>query len=366
MQFLARLKKEDSCFLLHVSEGITKPDQVDSVARRHFLALEIAPHQWAINDRLTCIHAAGLLPEDFDVLAEGGGAMVWSPLSNLLLYGDTARVDAAKRAGVRIGLGSDWSPSGSKNLLGELKVAWLHSQHALNGLFSARDLVAMATRDAAAILKWHEALGSLEAGKRADLLVIEGSHDDPYESLIKASETSISLVMINGIARYGTPELMDALGPKGESLLVGGKDRRLFLEQVSADPAVPEVSLRTARSTLRKAFRDLPKLARELEKHKKVTAGVLDAPEPVVWSLALDEIEATGMDLRPRLPFAGPRDFTGPKRVSVGAAAPPLSKILESITLDALTVVDDPNFLEQIAAQPNVPEEIRKGLAELY
>ena len=59
--------------------------------------------------------------------------MVWSPLSNLLLYGATARVDAAKRAGVRIGLGSDWSPSGSKNLLGELKVAWLYSQHMLRG-----------------------------------------------------------------------------------------------------------------------------------------------------------------------------------------------------------------------------------------
>ena len=68
--------------------------------------------------------------------------MIWSPLSNLLLYGDTARVDVAKRAGVRIGLGSDWSPSGSKNLLGELKIAWLYSQHALGGLFSARDLVA--------------------------------------------------------------------------------------------------------------------------------------------------------------------------------------------------------------------------------
>ena len=77
-------------------------------------------------------------------------------------------------AGVRIGLGSDWSPSGSKNLLGELKVAWLYSQHMLDGLFSARDLVAMATRDAAAILKWHKALGTLEPGKRADLVVIDG------------------------------------------------------------------------------------------------------------------------------------------------------------------------------------------------
>ena len=94
--------------------------------------------------------------------------MVWSPLSNLLLYGGTARVEAARAAGVKIGLGSDWSPTGSKNLLGELKVAWLYSQNVLNGLFSARDLVAMATRDAAAILKWKGWLGTIAAGARAD------------------------------------------------------------------------------------------------------------------------------------------------------------------------------------------------------
>ena len=187
--FLARLNKEDSCFLLHLSEGVTRSGQADSVARRHFLALQVAPDQWAINDRLTAIHAAGLLPEDFDVLAQHGGAMVWSPLSNLLLYGATARVDAAKQAGVRIGLGSDWSPSGSKNLLGELKVAWLYSKHMLGGLFSARDLVAMVTREAAAILKWHKALGTLEPGKRADVVVIAGKVGDPYDALIKAKET---------------------------------------------------------------------------------------------------------------------------------------------------------------------------------
>ena len=159
----ARLEREDSCFLLHLSEGVTQSGQADSIARRHFLALEVAPDEWAINDRFAGIHAAGLLPEDFDVLAQRGGSMVWSPLSNLLLYGDTARVDAAKRAGVRIGLGSDWSPSGSKNLLGELKVAWLYSQHVLDGLFSARDIVSMATREAAAILKWEDALGHARA-----------------------------------------------------------------------------------------------------------------------------------------------------------------------------------------------------------
>jgi len=366
--FLARLEKEDSCFLLHLSEGVTKSGQADSMARRHFLALQVAPNQWAINNRFTAIHAAGLLPEDFDVLGQHGGSMIWSPLSNLLLYGATARVDAAKQAGVRIGLGSDWSPSGSKNLLGELKVAWLYTQHKLGGLFSARDLVAMATRNAAAILKWEKALGTLEPGKRADVVVIAGQLGDPYEALIQAKETAIQLVMINGVARYGTPELMRALGTDGQSLRVGGETRRLFLEQNTADPEVAHVSLSAACSALRKAFRDLPKLARELEKPKpkKVIRAALDAPEPVVWSLALDEIQDTGVDQRPRLPFNGPRDFTGPNRVSLRAAAAPLSTILEPITLDPLTVADDPNFLTAIANQPNVPDPIRTGLAQLY
>ena len=106
--FLARLKKEDSCFLLHLSEGVTDPDQPDSIARRHFLALEVAPDQWALNDTLTGIHSAGLLPEDFDVLGERRASMVWSPLSNLLLYGGTARVDAARRRGCASG----WAATG--------------------------------------------------------------------------------------------------------------------------------------------------------------------------------------------------------------------------------------------------------------
>jgi cytosine/adenosine deaminase-related metal-dependent hydrolase len=364
--FLARLNKEDSCFLLHLSEGVTPSGQTDSVARRHFLALQVAPDRWALNDRFTGIHAAGLLAEDFDVLGRHGGSIVWSPLSNLLLYGSTARVEDARRAGVRIGLGSDWSPSGSKNLLGELKVAWLYSRHLLDGLFSARDLVAMATRDAAAILKWHKALGSLEAGKRADLLVIAGRTGDPYEALVKARETAIRLVMINGVARYGMPSLMVALRAKGEALRVGGRTRRLYLAQQSADPDVANVSLGAARRALAKPLRDLPRLARAMENPKpRRVMRALDAPQPVVWSLALDEIQATGVSQRPQLPFDGPRDFTGPELLPARASAA-LSTILQPVRLDPLTVADDPSFLRSIAAQPNLPETIRTELAKLY
>jgi hypothetical protein len=73
-----------------------------------------------------------------------------------------------------------------------------------------------------------------------------------------------------------------------------------------------------------------------------------------------------GPELRPRLPFNAPNDFTGPERASVRAASAPLSTILKPIELDPLTVADDPNFLSDIANQPNVPEPIRAGLANLF
>jgi 5-methylthioadenosine/S-adenosylhomocysteine deaminase len=88
-----------------------------------------------------------------------------------------------------------------------------------------------------------------------------------------------------------------------------------------------------------------------------------------VWTLALDETHDTGVELRPRLPLAGPRDFTGPKRVArsvTARAAVPLSQLLEPIRLDPLTVADDDDFLAQIAAQPNVPAPIKEELAQLY
>src|SRR6266545_1651421 len=61
--------------------------------------------EWALADSLAGIHCAALEPEDFKVLARYGASIVWSPLSNLLLYGQTANVQAAKQAGVKIGIG---------------------------------------------------------------------------------------------------------------------------------------------------------------------------------------------------------------------------------------------------------------------
>jgi hypothetical protein len=82
----------------------------------------------------------------------------------------------------------------------------------------------------------------------------------------------------------------------------------------------------------------------------------------------LDEISPCGVDMGPRLPFNGPRDFTGPDRAprAISKASPPLSQILKPIKLDPLTVADDEAFLDMIEQQPNVPASIKNSLRTLY
>jgi 5-methylthioadenosine/S-adenosylhomocysteine deaminase len=355
-RFLARLSKQ-TCFLLHLSEGI------DDGARAHFRSLELSPGRWAITPALAGIHCAALEDEDFEVLGRLGGAMVWSPLSNLLLYGKTARVKAARRHHVRIGLGSDWSPSGSKNLLCELKVARIAS--GLRGdPFSDEDLVAMATCDAAAILQWDKACGSIEAGKRADLIVVDEGTGDPYARLVDARESDLTLVMIAGVARLGVPSVMERLGPVDEKVTIGARDRVLNLRQPLGDPDVGAISLAEAKTTLARALRDLPALAKRLEQAAVGPQAIPGAaPAPLTWSLALDELEHTGMALRPRLARDG--RATGPT-LAASAASKPLSEILEPVELDPLTVVDDDEYLKRLAAQPNLPKGIADGLKACY
>jgi hypothetical protein len=351
--FMNRLKRA-SCFLLHLSEG------TDQKARDHFLALKIGAREWAITAALAGIHCAALEHPDFQQMASHKASMVWSPLSNLLLYGATARIKDARQAGVRMALGSDWSPTGSKNLLGELKVAWLVSQSE-GEVFSQREIVAMATRNAAATLRWEKVLGSLEAGKRADLLVLDGIAGDPYDALLHATEGSLNLVMVNGVPRFGRPDLLQALGANGEAVAVGGQQRSLFLTQETEDPITAALTYAEARDRLAKALQDLPQLA-------KTPRLALAGPEPGAngqpsWYLALDELEPTGMEIRPRLALPGGGES--------GPALPPIDLLtlaaqLTPLDLDQLTVLDDHAYLDKIGRQKNLPAAITKGLPELY
>jgi 5-methylthioadenosine/S-adenosylhomocysteine deaminase len=337
------------CFLLHLSEG------TDDAARAHFTSLQAPDGSWAIRDSLAGIHCVALRHQDWQVMASHGASMIWSPMSNLLLYGGTADVAAAKASGIRIGIGSDWAPSGSKNLLGELKVARIFAQEMALGL-SDRDLVAMATRDAAAILRWQGGLGTVEPGKHADLVIIDGVQSDAYSCLLAATETSISLVVVNGLPRFGRRPLMQALGAQGETVVVDGQQRMLGLKPTIEDPAIAEVGLAEATARLTDALGRLPELAHAQSLLPSPAVGELtQSTQSTQWYLALDELTDTGVDLRPSL-----TDEMN-ARPQIAAPLP-----IHALRLDTLTVVDDADLFDRLGAETNLPAFLVPALKAMY
>jgi 5-methylthioadenosine/S-adenosylhomocysteine deaminase len=209
--------EQGNAFLYHLSEGTDDKLLVEYRDLREHDCL--TPH-------LVGIHSTALGEAEFREWGAKGGSVVWSPFSNLWLYAGTTDVAAATDAGLTVCLGADWAPSGSKHLLGELKVADLHNREALNGHFSAEQLVRMATSNPADAVGWSEEAGRLIKGTFADLLVVASADGDPYRTLIEATEPDVQLVCVGGRPLYGTPGLMEDAGAQhAEPLEVAGAER---------------------------------------------------------------------------------------------------------------------------------------------
>jgi 5-methylthioadenosine/S-adenosylhomocysteine deaminase len=244
-------------WLIHLAEGVgdsqRRPGDTFS-SRAEFTSLI---SKGLLTDNTVIIHGNGLEPADFvtmraaqsirvDGSGDGLGAkLVWSPLSNLLLYGKTAFVYHALQAGVVVSLGTDWTPSGSRTLLDELKIADITMREprllgndrdlipslSLSGKTpEQRDdaeialdtlLVEMVTSNPAKTLRWNQEVGSIEPGKFADLVVItKPQHpsapnlpNSPYRNLIDATEQDVRLVLVNGEPIAGDVALMKLLKP---------------------------------------------------------------------------------------------------------------------------------------------------------
>lgn len=199
-------------WFVHIAEG------VDESSRAEF---DILVNNDLLVDELVLIHGVALGQNEFQQMAQVGSSLVWSPLSNLLLYGQTADIATAKAAGVDITIAPDWAPSGSKNPLHELKVADLWDDEMLGDIFTDYEMVEMVTSGAASAMNWQAEVGTLSAGTAADIVIIDNIHSDPYRNLINAVDPDIKLSIVGGIAIYGDEDLMTAL--KGDDHEPAGK-----------------------------------------------------------------------------------------------------------------------------------------------
>lgn len=208
-----------SAYVIHLAEGIDEPSrkEFDTLVQKKLLAAATV-----------VIHGTALGAAELQQMGKAGAKLVWSPLSNLQLYGKTTDIKGALEAGIRVALAPDWTLSGSADLLGELKVAASYSRDSLAGLLTARQLTEMVTSTAADVLALGDVVGRLKPGLLADLLVLRDQGQDAYETLVAARSQDVQLVVVAGRLRYGDPRLMDAVAqPRCEALVQCGAQKRI-------------------------------------------------------------------------------------------------------------------------------------------
>lgn len=189
-------------YVIHVAEG--KPG---SSIFSEFATLE---SKGFLTSKTVIVHGTALGAPEFKKMAAAGSKLVWSPKSNVGLYGTTTDIPAARAAGVDIALAPDWSLSGSVNLLDELRYASAWDKAKWGGILSAKELVEMVTTKPAKMLAIDKWVGSIEVGKFADLMVIGGDAAKPYDALLAVTPRDVRMTMINGKILFGDEVLQKA------------------------------------------------------------------------------------------------------------------------------------------------------------
>jgi len=221
----------------HVAEGI------EESARNELRCLygTASSPGYAHLSRTAVIHATGASATEAAWLAAGGASVIWSPRTNVSLYGDTAPVPVFHRLGLNVGMGTDWLFSGSMNMLRELQCADLLNQSYWGKALTDEDLWRIATTGGADALKVGHRIGRLKAGHVADLALftLRGFAQNPHRAVITAGPADVVLTVRGGKALYGDTALTEALiggcaaldvcgSPKG--ICLGGEVSKSFAE----------------------------------------------------------------------------------------------------------------------------------------
>jgi 5-methylthioadenosine/S-adenosylhomocysteine deaminase len=148
--------------------------------------------------RLCAAHCVWVGDRDQELLAEHDVKVMHCPSSNLKLGSGLAPVTELRQRGITVSLGADGAACNNRlDMFEEMRLAALLQATRLSpGALTARDALTMATRSGAKTLGLETELGSIEAGKRADVIVVDRERlhlspdRDPYSTLVYAARGS--------------------------------------------------------------------------------------------------------------------------------------------------------------------------------
>ncbi len=202
--------------IIHLAETQTEADQIlkqyGVSPTQHLARLGL------LDAHLIAVHCVVLPEADQKTLAAAGVKVVHCPESNMKLASGVAPVVELLRRGVCVGLGTDGCASNNNlDLFQEMdSAAKLHKVHRLDPtVMDARTVFRMATRGGARVLGLESRVGSLEAEKKADIILLDldQPHLTPlyniYSHLVYAARgADVTRVIINGRTVMKNRELL--------------------------------------------------------------------------------------------------------------------------------------------------------------
>ena len=191
-----------------------------------------------LGPELSCAHAVWLTGDDMDLLAQNGVTVCHNPSSNLRLKNGIAPVNAMLAKGINVALGTDSTAiNDDDDMLQEVRLASkLHRQPGIDApALSTQQALGMATINGAQATFFHDRIGALEKGRRADLVLLDlTAIEEPY---LDADIHPIDALVYRGKARHVDTVLVD-----GEVVLRDGRPTK-----VDRDDLIRELRDRFAR-----------------------------------------------------------------------------------------------------------------------
>ncbi len=192
--------------IVHVSETSHEVEQIQEQFQTSPVGL--LKQLGLLAPNLIAIHCVALSSEDLDDLQKGRVKVAHCPESNMKLASGVAPVVKMLSRGITVGLGTDGCASNNNlDLFHEMDTAAkLHKVHLSDPtVMDARTVLRMATIEGAKVLQMEQKIGSLEPGKKADVIVLDlkKPHLTPlynlYSHLVYAAKSSdVTQVIING------------------------------------------------------------------------------------------------------------------------------------------------------------------------
>ncbi|HEY7289609.1 MAG TPA: 5'-deoxyadenosine deaminase [Vicinamibacterales bacterium] len=157
--------------------------------------------------RLCTAHCVWVDEREQHLMADHEVKVMHCPGSNLKLGSGVAPVHEMRALGITVSLGADGAACNNRlDMFDEMRLAAvLQAMRRAPGALPARDVVWMATRDGARTLGLEQEIGSIEAGKRADIIVVDrdrphmATGPDPYSTLVySARGTDVRTTIVDG------------------------------------------------------------------------------------------------------------------------------------------------------------------------